>query len=111
MALCGVMRNDATATKIKGLKIYMSLEQKLFEMQRLDLKPSTRTSRCSSPVKNDATLSTAANLSLFSSKFHSNEFAFVIGCESFFYNYAISKHVVRARIVIEMGSHPTKRFL
>ncbi len=28
-----------------------------------------------------------------------------------FYNSAISKHVVRARIVVEMGSHPTKRFL
>ena len=31
--------------------------------------------------------------------------------ESVFYNSAISKHVVRARIVVEMGSHPTKRFL
>ncbi len=29
----------------------------------------------------------------------------------FFYNFAISKHVVRARIVVETGSHPTKRFL
>ncbi len=28
-----------------------------------------------------------------------------------FYNSAISKHAVRARIVVEMGSHPTKRFL
>ncbi len=28
-----------------------------------------------------------------------------------FYNSAISKHVTRARIVVEMGSHPTKRFL
>ncbi len=31
--------------------------------------------------------------------------------ESRFYNSAISKHVVRARIVVEMGSHPTKRLL
>ncbi len=28
-----------------------------------------------------------------------------------FYNSAISEHVVQARIVVEMGSHPTKRFL
>ncbi len=28
-----------------------------------------------------------------------------------FYKSAISKRVVRARIVVEMGSHPTKRFL
>ncbi len=28
-----------------------------------------------------------------------------------FYNSAISKHVIRARIMVEMGSHPTKRFL
>ncbi len=28
-----------------------------------------------------------------------------------FYNSAISKHVVQARIVVEMGSRPTKRFL
>ena len=27
-----------------------------------------------------------------------------------FYNSAISKHVVRACIVVEMGSHPTKRY-
>ncbi len=28
-----------------------------------------------------------------------------------FYNSAISKHVIRAHIVVEMGSHPTRRFL
>ena len=31
--------------------------------------------------------------------------------ETEFYNSAISKHVTRARIVVEMGSHPTKWFL
>ncbi len=33
------------------------------------------------------------------------------GFEKSFYHSAISKHVVRPRIVVEMGSHPTKRFL
>ncbi len=28
-----------------------------------------------------------------------------------FYHSAISEHVVRARIMVEIGSHPTKRFL
>ncbi len=38
--------------------------------------------------------------------------AFSIARRSFlFYHSAISKHVVRAHIVVEMGSHPTKRFL
>ncbi len=31
--------------------------------------------------------------------------------DSYFYNSAISKHVIQARFVVEMGSHPTKRFL
>ncbi len=33
------------------------------------------------------------------------------GMNHIFYNSAISKHVIRARIKVEMGSHPTKRFL
>ncbi len=31
--------------------------------------------------------------------------------EKVVYHSAISKHVVRARIMVEMGSHTTKRFL
>ncbi len=51
-------------------------------------------------------------LAVFSRRFacRSECFFLTLWC-LYFYHSAISKHVVRARIVVEMGSYPTKRFL